>query len=75
MMASAQCKIAGRAIPIFPGAEQPLLIQAQQPYAPQAAALQKWAHDTVFPQGEAIEFLRRTIRANPGEVVLLELAR
>ncbi|GLV56121.1 hypothetical protein KDH_29640 [Dictyobacter sp. S3.2.2.5] len=71
MMASALCKIANKNIPIFPGAEKPLLIQAQQPEAPQAAALDKWEHDTAFPQGEAIEFLRRTIRAHPGEVVLL----
>ncbi|HEY4383103.1 MAG TPA: nucleoside hydrolase [Ktedonobacteraceae bacterium] len=71
MMASALCKIAGKKIPIFPGAENPLLIKAQQPYAPQAAALDRWEHDTVFPRGEAIEFLRQTIRHNPGEVTLL----
>ncbi|GCE16289.1 nucleoside hydrolase [Dictyobacter kobayashii] len=71
MMASALCKIADKNVPIFPGVEHPLLIEAQQPYAPQAAALDKWEHDTVFPHGEAIEFLRQTIRANPGEVVLL----
>ena len=71
MMASAMCKIAGKQVPILPGVEQPLLIQAQQPYAPQAAALDKWAHDTVFPRGEAIEFLRQTIREHPGEIVLL----
>lgn len=71
MMASALCKVAGKTIPIFPGVENPLLIKAKQPQAPQAAALSQWEHDTVFPQNEAIEFLRRTIRANPGEVVLL----
>lgn len=71
MMASALCKIAGVQIPILPGVENPLLIQAQQPYAPQAAQLDKWAHETVFPRGAAIEFLRQTIRANPGEIVLL----
>ncbi|GHO82802.1 nucleoside hydrolase [Dictyobacter formicarum] len=71
MMASALCKIASKNIPILPGVENPLLIKAQQPKAPQAAALDKWEHDTVFPQGEAIEFLRQTIRSHPGEVVLL----
>jgi inosine-uridine nucleoside N-ribohydrolase len=70
-MASVLCKIAGRNVPIFPGKREPLLIAQQQPHVPQAAALTKWDHDTVFPQGEAIDFLRRTIRANPGEVVLL----
>jgi inosine-uridine nucleoside N-ribohydrolase len=71
MMASALCKIAGVQIPILPGVENPLLIQARQPYAPQAAKLDKWAHESTFPRGEAIEFLRQTIRTNPGEVVLL----
>jgi inosine-uridine nucleoside N-ribohydrolase len=73
MIASAQCKVAGRDIPIFPGTGDPLLVAQQQPQAPQAAALTNWAHDTDFPQGEAIEFLRRTIRANPGEIVLLTI--
>jgi purine nucleosidase len=71
MMASAMCKIAGKQIPILPGVENPLLIQAQQPTAPQATELVKWAHESTFPRGEAIEFLRHTIHAHPGEVVLL----
>jgi purine nucleosidase len=71
MMASAQCKIAGKSIPIVPGVEKPLLIEAQQPYAPQSVMLSKWEHDTVFPHGQAIEFLRQTIRSHPGEIVLL----
>ncbi len=51
--------------------KNPLLIQAQQPTAPQATELDKWAHESTFPRGEAIEFLRQTIHAHPGEVVLL----
>jgi inosine-uridine nucleoside N-ribohydrolase len=39
--------------------------------AHQAEALPRWAHETRFPQGEAIEFMRRTIAAHPGELVLL----
>jgi purine nucleosidase len=70
MMASALCKLAGRQIPIFPGAESPLIIPQQQPRAPQASALDKWEHDTRFPQGEAVEFLRSTIRKHPGEITL-----
>ena len=72
-IASAICKVAGRQIPIYPGIEPPFLIQQRQPLAPQAAALGPWAHDTDFPQNEAIDFLRRTIRANPGEVTLLAI--
>jgi inosine-uridine nucleoside N-ribohydrolase len=70
-MASVLCRIAKKDIPIHPGRAQPLLIEQQQPNVPQAAALARWDHDTDFSKGEAVEFLRRTIRANPGEVVLL----
>ncbi len=73
MLASVLCKVAGQTVPIYPGAAQPLLIQQQQPSAPQSAALTKWDHDTTFPHGEAIEFLRHTIRAHPGEVTLLTI--
>ncbi len=73
MMASAQCKIAGQQIPIFPGAAQPLLVEQKQPKAPQADALTKWAHDTDFPKHQAVDFLRQTIRAHPGEITLLTI--
>jgi purine nucleosidase len=73
MLASALCKAAGKHIPISPGAEYPLLASQQQPHAPQARALHKWDHDTTFPRGQAVEFLRQTIRAHPGEVVLLTI--
>lgn len=73
MIASAQCKLAGKEIPIYPGAADPLLIAQRQPQAPQAAKLDKWAHDTDFPKGEAIEFLRHTIRAHPGEITLFAI--
>jgi purine nucleosidase len=73
MMASAQCKLAGQEIPIYPGAAEPLLVTQKQPQAPQAAALSNWPHETDFPQGEAVDFLRRTIRAHPGEITLLTI--
>src|SRR6185503_6045566 len=72
-MASAMCKVAGRSIPIYPGRNEPLLSAQKQPHAPQAVALSHWAHDTDFPTGQAVEFLRHTIRAHPGEVVLLAI--
>ncbi len=72
-MASALCRVAGKQIPIFPGGERPMLIPQKQTKAPQAAALGRWDHDREFPRGEAVEFLRRTIRAHPGEVVLLTI--
>src|SRR5579864_1440278 len=70
-MVSALCIAAGKDVPIYPGAGDPLLITSMQPDVPQAVALDKWAHRTEFPTGQAIEFMRQTIRANPGEVVLL----
>jgi len=73
MLASALCKVSGQRVPIFPGAEKPLLVSQRQTQAPQAAALSRWDHDTVFPDGEAVEFMRQTIRERPGEVVLLTI--
>ncbi len=71
MMVSALCKVAGKSIPIYPGVERPLLVPTRQPHSPQADALDKWPHDTNFPHAEAIEFMRQTIRAHPGEITLL----
>jgi inosine-uridine nucleoside N-ribohydrolase len=73
MMASAQCKVAGKSIPIYPGAEQPLLVATIQAHAPQADALSRWPHETEFPVGQAVDFMRRTIRAHPGEITLLAI--
>ena len=72
-IASALCKVAGKEIPIFPGVERPLLVPPLQPEAPQASALNKWEHDSRFPQGQALSFLRETIYAHPGEIVLLAI--
>jgi purine nucleosidase len=78
MVASALCKAAGKRVPIFPGAETPLLVslpmvEARQPYAIEQAALERWNHEEVFPRGQAIEFMRQTIRDQPGEVILLAI--
>ena len=73
MLASAQCKVAGKHIPIYPGADTPLLIEQRQPLATQAAALDRWEHDTLFPKGQAVEFLRQTIHRYPGEITLLTI--
>lgn len=72
-IASAICRNMGRDVPIYPGAENPFLIAPLQPAAPQAAKLAAWPHQTAFPTGEAVEFLRRTIRAHPHEITLLTI--
>jgi inosine-uridine nucleoside N-ribohydrolase len=73
-LASVLCKVAGKHIPIFPGAEEPLLLPyVHQPKASQASILDKWDHESTFPLREAVDFLRQTIRASPGEVTLLTI--
>jgi inosine-uridine nucleoside N-ribohydrolase len=72
-MVSVLCKIAGKDIPIFPGSENPLLIKQRQTKALQAAALKRWNYQKNFPKGEAVPFLRRTIREHPGEIILLTI--
>lgn len=70
-IASALCAVAGKDVPIYPGAANPLIVAQRQPHVPQAAALERWPHKADFPDGEAIEFLRSAIRAHPGEITLL----
>ncbi len=72
-LASAVCEVADCVVPIYPGAANPLLVTQQQPEAPQVAALHRWPHQDEFLVGEAVEFLRRTIRAHPHEVTLLPI--
>lgn len=72
-LASAICNVANRDIPIYPGAGDPLLVPQRQPVAQQAAKLDRWPHAASYPTGEAIEFLRRTIRKHPHEVTLLTI--
>jgi purine nucleosidase len=73
MIASAICTLAGKSIAIYPGAADPLLVPQRQTRAQQAAALDRWPHEREFPRGQAVEFLRQTIRAHPGEVTLLAI--
>ena len=72
-LASALCRAAGRQVPIYPGAAQPLLIEQRQKLARQAAALPRWPHQAEFPAGQAVEFMRQVIRQHPGQVTLLTI--
>jgi len=58
-------------LPIYPGAERPLLIAPRQRQAPQSRALGDWPRQRRFPAGEACAFLREHIRRRPGEITLL----
>jgi len=75
MLADAVCRAAGREnVPIHVGAEKPLLVAPQQPHAAQAEALtDRWPHRAFASAPTAVEFLRETIRARPGEITLLAI--
>lgn len=73
MMVSALCRVARANIPIYPGAEKPLLVAPIQTEAQQAEKLDKWAHDTDFSENTAIDFMRQAIRAYPHEITLLAI--
>ena len=72
MLASSLCILAGKDIPIYPGTAEPLIIEQQQKISQQAKSLEKWKHKKDFPNGQAIEFMRKTIRENPNEVILID---
>ena len=73
-LASAICRHVGRDdVPIHSGCAQALLVDIRQKTAAQAAALGRWPRRTDFPPNTAVQFLRDTIRAQPGEVVLLTI--
>ena len=71
-MVSAMCRHVGRGgVPVHAGCPEALLIAMRQTTAGQADALGDRDRRREFPPNTAVEFLRDTIRANPGEVTLL----
>ncbi len=73
-MASAMLYAADRTnIPIHIGAKDCILIEQKERFAPQSVMLNKWRHDTEFPN-DAILWMQRVIRENPGEIVLLGIS-
>lgn len=71
-LADAIVQASGRGdVPIHVGLAAPLLVPPLQPHAPQAEVLTASPHRAFEPRPTAIDFLRETIRARPGEVTLL----
>ncbi|MFP4105339.1 MAG: nucleoside hydrolase [Phycisphaerae bacterium] len=71
-MVSAICRNVDRDdVPIHAGCCDPLIVPQKQTQAAQAEALEDMSRRRGFVIGDAIEFLRQTIRENPGEVTLL----
>ena len=72
MLADAVCQAAGRFdIPIYPGCEEPLLVEQRQKLAPQSEILGRWPNREELEPSSAVQFLRDTIRSRLGEITLL----
>lgn len=73
-LARAVCLAAGREdVPVHVGLESPLLAAPLQPRAPQAEVLPAEALTGFENRPTAVDFLRETIRARPGEITLLAI--
>ena len=68
------CAAAGRSdIPIHAGRSTPLMPGPGQPAVPQYQSIAAMKHRRDWPANTAVDFLRRTIRAHPGEITLLSI--
>jgi purine nucleosidase len=73
-LAEIVCRAGGREdVPIHAGLSGPLLHGPGQPRVPQYEAVKHLPHRVDYPNDapDAVDFLRQTIRARPGEVTLL----
>ena len=71
-LAQAILKASGRDdVPVHVGLEKPLIVEPLQPRAAQAEVLASRSHRTFETRPTAVDFLRETIRARPGEITLL----
>jgi purine nucleosidase len=71
-IAEAVCLASGRGdVPVHVGLEHPLLTAPLQPHAAHAEVLAARTHKTFANRPTAVDFLRETIRARPGEITLL----
>lgn len=72
MIASYLCEKANKDIPVFPGMSEPLIGQQKQKVAQQYQFLEKISYKKNFC-GEWFNFLRDTIRRNPGQINLITI--
>lgn len=73
IMAEYICEKAGKKVPVFPGCREPVIGEQKQKDVPQFEYLRKINYFKDFKEGYAIEFLRKTIRENPGEINLITI--
>lgn len=66
------CRAAGREdLPIHPGTSNVLFTGPGQPMVPHYDAIANHPHRMDWPQHSAVEFMRQTIRENPGKITLV----
>ncbi|MCC8027508.1 MAG: nucleoside hydrolase [Clostridium sp.] len=71
-LVSAICMSMGQPdIPVFPGLQTCILRRQYQYECPQKDLLKRWPHQEKFPERAALGFMQKTIRENPGEVILI----
>ena len=74
MLADAICRAAGRKdVPVWSGAEAPLLVEQRQKDVPQAEALYNWDHQEYVQHILAVMQMGDFIGAYPQEVVLISI--
>ena len=72
LLADVMCRLAGKTVPVCPGAQRPLI---GKPWdgalvEEEAALVDQYPHAESVPQNQAVLFLKETIEAHPHEVVL-----
>ena len=67
------CRAAGKEIPVFPGLDNPIIGKQRQIAVHQYSVVDKLPHKAYSKENRAIEFMKRAIEENPGEVILLAI--
>ncbi|SDX87158.1 nucleoside hydrolase [Paenibacillus sp. CF384] len=71
MVADAICKAAGRSVPVYAGADNPIMPTSVYPTPDGASKLANWPHEKDFRANQAVDAMRAAIRENPHEILLL----
>ena len=73
-LAQIVCDAAGRdGVPIHCGRREPLVNGKGQPNVPQYETVKDRPHRLAWQENTAVDFMRKTIRHRPGEIVLLSI--
>lgn len=73
-IAEVLCRSVGREdVPIVAGRSQVLSYGQGQPWCAQYAPIEHLPHSLDYPEDQAVDFLRNTIRSRPGEIMLVSI--